>query len=174
MSSSDRLPQSRRLFLQRGLALTALGPLAACGFRPVYGTGGPAQNLVDRVRVDDPGDSNSFYLVERLEERLGRSDDAQYRLGYTIGVNQRSLGLTGANTVTRYNIDGTVNYRLTRAADGHQLATGIVRTFVSFSSSGTTVATASANADAYQRLMRLLADQIVNELIASSGRWSAT
>lgn len=147
-------------------------PLAACGFRPVYGTGGPAQALVDKVRVDDPSDPNGFHLVERLEERLGRARHAEYKLAYTIGVSQHSLGLTGRNTITRYNIDGTVGYRLIRDSDGAQVFSGSVRSFVSYSSSGTTVATASASDDAYQRLMRLLADQIVNELLASSGRWS--
>ncbi|MEI4485274.1 LPS assembly lipoprotein LptE [Frigidibacter sp. MR17.14] len=167
MSSSDR----RTFLASAGLMLAGL-PLAACGFRPVYGTGGPAQSLMDKVRVDDPVTGNDFYLVERLEERLGRSRQPVYRLAYNVNVKRTGLGLTGENAVTRYNIDGTVNYRLVDEADGKVLTSGLVRTFVSYSSSGTTVATAAASSDAYQRLMRLLADQIVNELLASSGRWS--
>lgn len=163
MSSSDR---------RHFLALLALLPAAACGFEPVYGTSGPGQVLVDQVRADDPTDKNGFDLVERLEERLGRTRVPVYRLSYAISTSTRGLAITQSNATTRYNIDGEVEYQLISDQTGTVVASGKVATFVSYSASGTMVSTVSARDDAYERLMRLLADQIVNELIASSGRWS--
>lgn len=167
MSSSDQ-PTDRRAFL----ALLAPALLAACGFAPVYGSGGPARALLNRVRIEDPTDKNAFDLVERLEERLGRPQNVAFRLSYGIATESRGLGITSDNATNRYNIDGMVTYTLSDAASGTPLAQGDVTTFVSYSASGSTVATVAAEEDAYARLMRLLADQIVNELIASSAGWS--
>jgi len=167
MSSSD--PSSgRRAFL----ALLAPALLAACGFAPVYGAGGPARALLNRVRIDDPTDKNAFDLVERLEERLGRPQNVAFRLSYGITTRSKGLGITPDNSTTRYNIDGTATYLLRDAASGTPLAQGDVTTFVSYSASGSTVATVTAEQNAHERLMRLLADQIVNELIASSAGWN--
>jgi len=166
MSSSDH-PNRRAVLALLGPAL-----LAGCGFTPVYGTGGPARELLNRVRIEDPADKNAFDLVERLEERLGRPQNVAFRLSYGITTRSKGLGITPDNATTRYNIDGTATYLLSDAETGTPLAQGEVTTFVSYSASGSTVATDAAEEDAYERLMRLLADQIVNELIASSAGWT--
>jgi len=167
MSSSDP-PPGRRAFL----ALLAPALAAACGFTPVYGTGGPARELLNRVRIEDPTDKNSFDLVERLEERLGRPQNVAFRLSYGITTRSKGLGITPDNDTTRYNIDGVATYLLADAETGTPLAQGDVTTFVSYSASGSTVATVTAEQNAHERLMRLLADQIVSELIASSAGWN--
>ena len=163
MSSSDR-----RSFL----ALLAASPLAACGFTPAYGPGGPAAALNGQIALDDPTDKNSFDLVGRLEERLGRANPGTWRLSYTIAVSQVGLGITSTNTITRYNVLGTVTYALRRLDDGSQAAAGQVKNFTSYSASGTIVSTTASERDAYERLMRTLADQIVTDLIASSSDWA--
>lgn len=164
MSLFDR----RRLLI----ALSAGGLLAACGFQPVYAPGGSAAGLLDQVRIDDPDDRNGFDLVERLEERLGRSRAPRYRLSYQITTRRSGLGITPDNVTTRYNVDGSVTFALHDQASDAVLHQGRAATFVSYSATGSTVATVTAEADAYARLMRLLADQIVNRLIASSADWS--
>ena len=88
MSSSDR----RSLLF----ALAAL-PLAGCGFRPAFAPGGPAADLFDRVAIEPPADKNGFDLVERLEERLGRTHAPAYRLGYRIETRVTPLAITSSN-----------------------------------------------------------------------------
>ena len=61
---------NRRVFLTSLVAMAALG---ACGFTPVYAPGGSADGLRDGVTVAAPNDANSYELVKRLEERLGRN-----------------------------------------------------------------------------------------------------
>jgi LPS-assembly lipoprotein len=165
MSSSDR-----RTFV----GMLALVPLAACGgFVPAYGPQGAARGLLQRVRIDDPRDKNSFDLVERLEERLGRVSEATYALSYTLSTSEVDLGVTPSNTITRYNVTGTVSFSLTALATGKVVSKATAETFTSYSASGTTVATGASRADAYRRLMRLLADQIVTRLEIDSGARAA-
>lgn len=157
MSSSDR----RSVVL----ALAAL-PLAGCGFRPAFAPGGPAADLFDHVAVDPPTDKNGFDLVERLEERLGRTRAPAFLLGYRIDTKVTPLAITSSNAITRYNIAGSVSYTLRDTAD-RMVAEGKVTNFTAYSASGTPVSTAAAEADAYKRLMTVLADAIVTRLIAA-------
>lgn len=164
MSSSDR-----RSFLALSVALA----LGACGFRPAYAPGGAAEGLLGRVSVDPPADRNGFDLVQRLEERLGRTKDPAYILSFRIDTSETGLGITPNDVTTRYNIKGSVSYALADSATGRQLTAGKVSQFTAYSATGTAVATESARADAYLRLMRILADQIVTRLVATSAGWEA-
>jgi len=163
MSSPDR-----RTFL----LLSAGAPLAACGFAPAYGPGGPAAGLQGAIRVADPADKNGFDLVERLEERLGRPTAARFDLGFSIRTNPVGVGITPDSAITRYNLTGTVDWSLTDRASGARVTGGKVNSFASYSATGSTVAGLAAEEDAAFRLMRLLADQIVARLIATSGSWA--
>ena len=163
MSSSDR-----RTFL----VLMAALPMAACGFAPAYGPGGTASGLQGSIRVDDPSDKNGFDLVERLEERLGRPEATRYALSYTIATKPIGVGITPENAITRFNLTGSIDWGLTDTATGARLTGGRVTSFTSYSATGSTVAGLAAEQDAAMRLMRLLADQIVTRLIATSGQWA--
>jgi LPS-assembly lipoprotein len=154
------------------LTLLAGLPIAACGFTPAYAPGGPAAGLLDRVLVDAPTDKNAFDLVERLEERLGRTSAPAYRISYSINTTVEGQGITTTNAVTRFRISGTIDFALIDDSTDAALSRGTVSSFTSYSASGTPVSTVSSEADANTRLMRLLADQIVTRLIATSGQWS--
>ncbi len=153
---------NRRIFL-----LLAV-PLAACTFTPAYAPGGPATKLLNQVRVDDPSDKNAFDLVERLEERLGRPDAARYGLAYSIRTDPVGVGITSESTITRYNLTGAIDWTLSDITTGARLSGGTVNSFTSYTATGSTVAGLAAEEDAAYRLMRLLADQIVTRLIATS------
>ena len=158
----------RRQFL---LLMAAL-PIAGCGFAPAYGTSGAASGLQSSIRVDDPSDKNGFDLVQRLEERLSRPDAPRYALSYSISTNAIGVGITPENAITRYNLTGAVDWGLTDTATGTRLTGGRVNSFTSYSATGSTVAGLAAEQDAALRLMRILADQIVTRLIATSGQWA--
>lgn len=150
---------------RRALVL-ALMPLAACGFRPALGTGGVAKGLQGQIAFDVPTDRRAFDLVERLEERMGRTRTPKWRLSYEIVTDTTGLAITPQNATTRYQVDGTVRFKLTDAATGAVADEGRVQAFTSYSAFGTQVSTAAQRDDAVARLMRLLADQIVTRLIA--------
>lgn len=146
--------------------------LMACGFTPAYGPGGPAAGLQGSVSVASPGDKYSFDLVERLEERLGRPKTVAYDLTYSISATAAGVGVTPDNAITRYNLNGRIDWALVSRATGQRVTGGSVHSFTSFSATGSTVAGQSAQDDAARRLMRLLADQIVSHVLASSGSWA--
>ena len=157
-------------FSRRFLLLVPLA-LAACGFAPVYGPGVSAEGLQNSIRVADPTDKLGFDLVERLEEQLGRPTAARFELTYTIETEPVGVGVTSDGAITRYNLVGSITYTLTNRVTGASLTEGRVDSFTSYSATGSTVAGLEAEDDARTRLMRLLADQIVARLLATSGSW---
>jgi LPS-assembly lipoprotein len=165
-------PQRARGLCTRRAVLLAPVVLAACGFSPAFGPGGAAEGLQGTIRANDPTDKNAFDLVERLEERIGRPETARFDLGYAITTAAVGVGITPDSAITRYNLTGHVNWTLTDRTTGQQVAGGRVDNFTSYSATGSTVAGLAAEEDAAFRLMRILADQIVSRLIASSGDWS--
>jgi LPS-assembly lipoprotein len=159
---------NRRLFL----GFCAIAALAACGFTPAYAPGGAGQALQNSIRADDPTDKPGFDLVERLEERLGPAKRPRYALSYTIKLNPVGVAITTSNAVTRYNLNGSVDWALTDLATNARLTGGRVDNFTSYSATGSTVAGLAAEEDASLRLMRILADQITTRLLATSAQWT--
>lgn len=163
--SSDAL--SRRGAL---LALGAALGLGACGFQPVYAPGAPARALRGRVAVDPPGSRVGFFFATRVEERLGRAEAPEFRLGATIRQDVRELALTGTGGRERVAFEGVAEYRL-RGPDGRVLTSGRVDAFTSFTDIGTPVAARTARRDARRRLAGILADRVVEDLIVTAPDW---
>ncbi|MBL3565900.1 hypothetical protein JMM59_12930, partial [Rhodovulum sulfidophilum] len=55
---------------------------------------------------------------------------------------------------------------------GSVVQSGEVDSFTAYSATGSTVATRTAERDAYRRLMVILADEMVTRLLAGSGAWA--
>ena len=147
------------------LTLLAAAPLAACGFTPAYGPQGGAQALSRNITVRAPETPMDYLMTRELEDRLGRTDTGDYLLDYTLTMEEERIAITANNITRRFNLIGTVSYRLTTAG-GMQVAKDTVETFVGYSATGSTVATRAARADAERRLTTILADRITTRLIA--------
>lgn len=153
------------------LAGLAALPLAACGFTPVYGPSGPGTALRGRVAVDAPENRLGFEFVARMEERLGRVRQPDYRLSYTISEESQGIAISSTNDITRVRLNGRVQYTLVDAS-GAQLLAGEVENFTAYSTTGSTLASDAGARDAETRLMVLLADQVVDRLISGAARFS--
>lgn len=145
--------------------------LAACGFTPVYGPGGAGDGLRNAILVGAPDNRNEFSFVAQIEQRLGRADAAPYALNYTIKTRSEGVGITPAQETTRYNLFGVVTYSVIDRASGAKLSSGAVENFTGYSATGLVVGTQSVTRDANERLMVVLADQVVARLIATSKDW---
>ncbi len=156
------------MWLSDRRAFLALLALAGCGFTPAYGPAGGASALRGRIALAEPDDKAAFDLHARLEERLGRAEAAVYRLDSTITVKRLSGGITADNSVTRYTLEGSVNWSLVRLSTGDPALNGQVDSFTGYSATGSTVAGLAAAEDASTRLMRILADQIATQLIGAA------
>ncbi|MBS8226811.1 hypothetical protein DYI42_11270 [Vannielia litorea] len=149
-------------------SLTLCFALASCGFAPLYGPGGPGDTLHGQVEIAEPTTENEFEFVARVETRLGRAAAAPMRLDYAITTRRDGLAITADQETQRYNLMGEVTYRVTDTTTGAELSTGRTHSFTSFSATGTTVATTTAERDARKRLMVILADQAVTHLLATA------
>lgn len=148
-------------------ALALILTVSACGFEPVYGPGGTGTQLQNRVLVDTPIDREGFLLVRQLEERLGRPGDPAYRLGIQLSVREERRAIDPDGDIRRFHVIGEAIYSLSDTSTGAVVRSDAVDNFVGYSATGTTVATLAAKRDATERLMTILADEIVLQLQAS-------
>jgi len=155
---------NRRRF---GVVLAAAA-LAGCGFTPVYGPDGTGSALLGQLSLDPPQDRNDYLLQRRIEERLGQATAGAWRLSTQIKTDDIGLGFTTDGDITRYNINGTTDYTLRRTGSSKIFRQGKIQHFTSYSATGTTVATLAAKRDAEVRLMTILADQIIDQLLIIS------
>ncbi|SDI64616.1 LPS assembly lipoprotein LptE [Aliiruegeria lutimaris] len=163
MSLSDR-----RTFLA---ALAASGLTAGCGFTPAYAPGGAGDRLRGQLTTDPPYDKPSYVLVDRIETRLSRNDSAPYRLTFSITYGFDGLAVSPDGSTYRYHLTGTLDYTVVDQNTQATVTSGTVRNFVAYSALGTTVATSASAIDARERLMIILADQVVTELMATAQSW---
>ena len=146
--------------------------LAACGFTPAYGPKGPAQGLQGRVSLSEPTDKNSFDFVTAVQARFGRTQEPRFTLAYTITTESVGVGYATDTSITRYNLKGRVDWSLTDTTTTVRVAGGTSENFTSWSATSATVAGLSAEEDAAERLMVILADQIAMQIIAASTRFA--
>lgn len=158
MSSSDR-----RSVLQ---LLAGVPLLAACGFTPAYGPQGIATKLRGRVEYEEPKSGPAFNLVKQFTVHFGRPEAATHRLNYSISTSTQSGGFSSGNAITRYLLNGSVTWSLEDLASQERVAGGTVSSFTSWSAAGSTISGLSAQEDAEDRLMIILADQIADQILA--------
>ena len=150
---------NRRLFLLSAVAL------AGCGFTPVYGPNGVGNNLLGKIAFDTPATPDTYSLVRYLEERLGRTDAATYGLGYSLSVREKGLAVTASQVIARQNVLGEMSFALRDLSDSSVITSGKVSGMTGYSTTGSTVSTRAAQSDAHERLMVILADRMINQLL---------
>ncbi len=163
MSSSDR-----RTFLKAAAAAASVAGLAGCGFRPAHAPGGAASRLRNAVSVIEPDGRADYLMTRELEDRLGRASMPRYDLIYAMDLTKLPVAITNSNIATRYNLSGEATYALRDRQSRAVLLSGTVENFNSFSASGSTVAVQAAERSAEERLVTILADQMVARLIAGA------
>lgn len=157
----------------RRTLLVSLAALAGCGFTPALAPGGSAHGLRGDIVVDPPEDRDGFNLVRNLEQRLGKPNGARYRLAASVSVSSRAAGRDTSYDVARRQLDGTLRYQVFDIATDTEVASGQVGSFVGYGDTGNTIVTLSAEQDARDRLMVILADQLTARLIATAPSWRA-
>ncbi|MEL6518980.1 MAG: hypothetical protein AAFQ39_14775, partial [Pseudomonadota bacterium] len=80
-------------------------------------------------------------------------------------------GITPDQEITRFNVLGRVRFALFDLTSGDLVTNGEVSNFTSYSATGTPFATQTARQDARDRLMGVLADQVVARLLVTAEDW---
>lgn len=141
--------------------------LAACGFTPVYGPDGAGSALYGKVALVAPANEESYLLYRNLEERLGRAEAPRFRLAIKPSIERQGQAVTATGAITRFSMIGRATFSLHNLSDDSVVTSGNVENFTGYSATGSTVETFAAENDARERLMTIMADQIVARLYAS-------
>jgi LPS-assembly lipoprotein len=142
--------------------------LTACGFAPVYGTDGSANVLLNSVLVQEPKTRDHYLLTRQLEKRLGRATDPRFDLGVSVSTSLKALGINSIGNINRYNLLGTAQYTLRDTQTGQIVGSGKVNSFTSSSAAGSTISSQATREDAQERLMIILADKLIEHIIANA------
>lgn len=151
---------------RRSALFGALAFGAACGFTPVFGPGGAGALLSGAVEVETPQSVAGFRLGTALIERFGPTKTAAYVLTVTLSESRKAAAQTIAGQNTRFDLTGTAKWVL-KSTDGEIVGSGTAQTFASYSASGSTLATQTAERDARTRLSIALADIIASDVVLS-------
>lgn len=154
--------------MTRALALAATCLiLAGCGFTPLYATPGVSAGL-SGVQVVAPQGRVGELLRGELEDTMGRDVGSRplYHLELTYEQARIGRGLRSDNTVSRYELELPVTYRLIETATGGVVKAGRVEAEVTYDSVDAPYASIAAQQDAEARAAADAARRIHLELAA--------
>ena len=123
------------------------------------------RSLQGKIAFDTPETPDTYVLVRYLEERMGRSDAAAYGLSYSLSVREEGLAVTASQVIARQNVLGEMSFALRDLSDNTVVSSGKVSGMTGYSTTGSTVSTRAAQNDAHERLMIILADRMINQLL---------
>lgn len=141
-------------------ASAMLASLVACGFTPVYGPDAKAGQTLSDIQVEPPNSREEYLFVRNIEERLGRNLSANNVLKHTISVSETGVDIFGA---ARSRVMGVVRYQLVSRDTGQVIVTGSVESFTGYSLDDNVFK--AGKRDAAERLMKILADKTVTDLM---------
>lgn len=147
--------------------LVLLVALGGCGFQPLYGQikGSPVAAVDDLARIritpliDRPGQQMHNLLRDRLNPR-GQPTKPAYVLTVTVSEQKEELGVRIDETATRSNLTLRASFNLTLAATKQPLTSGTSVSINSYNILSNEFATFSAEQDARERGLRVIADDI--------------
>jgi LPS-assembly lipoprotein len=158
-------PALRRFICAATLLLSA--PLfAACGFTPLYGTSGAmaSSQVVDAmagIALRPITDRQGMKLRQSLRERLqpnGAARTSPYVLDVQLGSQVQQLGVRPDSTTSRANLIFIASFYLSE--DGRQIFSNTVQSIVSYNILDDQYATVAAGANAEDRAIRQISDDI--------------
>lgn len=147
------------------VVVTAVIVVAACGFRPLYGTrGGAATNeQLAQIRIESILDRVGQQLHNHLLTALnpdGRPARPRYSMQTTVRESSTSLAVRKTAFATRANLQVRANYQLKDVATGKTIFDGASAITVSYNILDSEFATLAAEKDARARAVRELAEDM--------------
>jgi LPS-assembly lipoprotein len=160
---------SRRRILAAFVFIAVLG---GCGFAPIYGENSAASGLRGKIDITAGKGREYFEMRERLLERFGFAESPRYVLTFSYIATSEGLAVSRTAEITRYNLTGVSNFKITAAESGVELFSGTVKATTAYSATSRTYPTRVAQQDARSRLALALADQIVTRVSSTAAQWA--
>jgi LPS-assembly lipoprotein len=140
--------------------------LAACGFRPLYGSFGAnpgASQIFSSIYVEPIAEDAGYELRNSLIDRLdasGRKTNPLYTLKVTVKEQLQGAALQNDATITRYNYTLIADYVLVDVRNGGIVTRGQVSSLSAYNVVASPYATLTAGRDAQHRGADELAERI--------------
>ena len=154
---------------KRYILLSVFLILLSCNNVPLYTTKLTENLINDKITVEEKNGEVGFYLSQKL--RLSLNDTGHkkpIKLSTKLTLTNNEYGLSSSNQVTRKDLIGTINCKLTKNDHEHNF---IITERVSFDINQSNVANKAAEQNAKKRLSTLLSKRILTELYHSNLAW---
>ena len=160
--------------MTRALLLILALALSGCGLRPVY-SGGQSGSVTQGLRTITVGKipgQVGWLTRNALVDRLGGEADGQgkYRLEVELDDNITGFGIRGDSATTRERRTLRARYRLVDLANGEVVLDATAGSDAGIDVVSSEYATVAAEQTAVERLVVVVADQIVARLATFSAR----
>ena len=145
--------------------------LTACGFRPMYGSGGGEAPVLRQelasVFVETIPERSGQLLRNRLIEQLGFGNDPaapRYTLNVQLSESTSSLGIREDATSSYGRLSISARYVLKDTTTGKAILTDTTRAFSGFTIVDSEYAALTAQRDARQKLLQQLAELLARRV----------
>ena len=142
--------------------------IASCSFEPAWIAGNnKAKIFWQKIDLKEPKTSNEFRLNRYLVSRFGDAEDAEFFLEYELFTETKRTALSFDGKAYRIRIQGEVKFSLIHNSKNIVLVSSSVKGSRGYSDAILAVTDQASKRHAYARLMVLLGDKIVDELLRS-------
>ena len=149
--------------------------ITSCSFEPAWISGNNKSKILwQKLDLKEPKTSNEFRLNRYLVSRLGEAKGAEFFLEYELFTDTKRTALSFDGKAYRIRIHGEVKFRLIHSISNAILVSSSVKDSLGYSDAILAVTDQASERDAYARLMVLLGDKIVDELLRSKTLYDET
>ena len=141
---------------------------ASCSFEPAWiAKDNKIKTIWQRVDIKEPITNNEFHLNRYLVSRIGYAKDAKFFLEYELSTESKRTALSFDGKSYRIRILGEVKFSLIHNGKDTIVFSSSVKDSLGYSDAILAVTDQASERDAYKRLMVLLGDRIIDELLSS-------
>ena len=149
--------------------------ISSCSFEPAWIAGNNKSKILwQKVDLIKPKTSNEFRLNRYLVSRVGDAKDVKFLLKYELFTDTKRTALSFDGKAYRIRIQGEVKFSLIHNSKNIILVSSSVKDSLGYSDAILAVTDQASERDAYARLMVLLGDKIVDELLRSETLYDET
>jgi LPS-assembly lipoprotein len=158
----------------RRAALAGLGVLLLGGcFRPMLAESSAASGLRHRVALPPVAGRFEHYLVESLEDRLGKPQDPEFVLNVTSTLTERGIAVTRDAAVTRITLVVRAQWSLWRPGESSPLITDTAYSESGYNATSSLFGTRAARLEIERRLARDIGERIARGIMARADELAA-
>tara|TARA_B100001057_G_scaffold487403_1_gene570091 strand:+ start:2815 stop:3303 length:489 start_codon:yes stop_codon:yes gene_type:complete len=158
------------LLFKRISTLFALLLLGACGFEPAYTSSTTAASIRDAFVLKAPTDRGSYQFYHNLKRQVSDNRLGRYVLSYSISTNTTNAAIDADGRSHRSILKGKLSYKITLKKTGEMVKSNEINVFTSYSALASSVASDASGRDATKRLMKILSDQLVDDLLLAAAK----